>query len=266
MVDIRDEGIEILRVLCGSRAYGLEDDDSDFDYHGVFVIPTTRLLAVGLPKPKETQWLEGSREDDTAWELAHFLNLSLRCNPTILETYVAPVISDRPPCNDGGGCGEDGICDGDCGNVSWGKRLRDLLPAVISRKQIYDSFRGYAKNQRTKMFEPTGGVRAGERKGKFAMSYLRVLIHGIRLLTGGPAYWDIAIDGKDNAFLRAVKYGGISDGRIIDAAQRLESELTDAYLASKIQDTPQLNRVNDFLMEVRQTYWWYDKNGKVAYE
>ena len=29
----------ILKVLTGSRAYGLETPESDYDYHGVFVTP-----------------------------------------------------------------------------------------------------------------------------------------------------------------------------------------------------------------------------------
>ncbi|KKK67334.1 hypothetical protein LCGC14_2955100, partial [marine sediment metagenome] len=158
-LQVRDAGIEILRVLCGSRAYGLHDDDSDFDYHGIFVVPTNRLLSIG-PKIRETAWVEGTEQDNTAWEVGHFLKLAVQCNPTILETFVAPVEM------------QDG----------WGERVRALFPYVISRKQVYEAFRGYSRNQRKKMFEPTGGVRAGERMWKFAVAYIRVLYHGIRLL------------------------------------------------------------------------------------
>ena len=244
MTDIREEGIEILRTLCGSRAYGLEDDESDFDYHGVFVIPTSRLLAVGMPKVKETHWLEGSTQDDTAWELGHFLSMALRCNPTVLETFVAPVV-DWGPVR----MAETGPF------ATYGEILRALFAAVVSREQVYDSFRGYAKNQRTKMFEPTGGVRGGERKWKFASTYLRVLSQGADLLQNGPAYWTVQVEGPGNEFLRSVKYGHVSMGQVIDEAERRETVLTAAYLKSTMQLEPQLERVNEFLLTARKDFW-----------
>ncbi|KKK55536.1 hypothetical protein LCGC14_3073540 [marine sediment metagenome] len=79
----------ILKVLTGSRAYGLETPESDFDFHGVYVTPTSQLLAIG-PKPKESIWKEGD-EDFQSWEIGRFLDLAVHCNPTVLETFVAPV-------------------------------------------------------------------------------------------------------------------------------------------------------------------------------
>ena len=43
---------EILRVLVGSRAHGLAQPDSDYDYRSVIRYETRDLLALG-PKPKE---------------------------------------------------------------------------------------------------------------------------------------------------------------------------------------------------------------------
>ena len=63
---VKNEGTQILKVLCGSRAYGLNDEDSDYDYHGVYVVPTSRLLVIDS-RIKETQWVEGESEDNTAW-------------------------------------------------------------------------------------------------------------------------------------------------------------------------------------------------------
>ena len=44
----------ILKVLTGSRAYGLDTPESDYDYHGVYVTPTSELLAIG-PNPPTCQ-------------------------------------------------------------------------------------------------------------------------------------------------------------------------------------------------------------------
>lgn len=230
-MQVREAGIEILRVLCGSRAYGLHDDDSDFDYHGIFVVPTSRLLSIG-PKIRETAWIEGEDQDNIAWEIGHFLRMAAQCNPTVLETFVAPIES----------------------TTKWGNCIRDLFPYVISRKRIYESFRGYAHNQRKKMFEPTGGVRAGEWIWKFAVAYLRVLYHGTELLQAG-IYCPYIDDSKRRDFLRAVKLGEVDKGTIINAAEILQSDLTDAYLESNVPEEPNMDKVNETLLALRQNMW-----------
>src|SRR3990167_7324772 len=106
----------ILRVLVGSRAHGLAGPDSDYDYRGVFVRPTSELLSIGA-KPYLTQWTEadkakGEKLDDTAWEVGHFLQLATHCNPTILEVLAAPRVDE----------GSDWS--------SWGTDLRGLFPYI----------------------------------------------------------------------------------------------------------------------------------------
>ena len=48
---------KILKVIVGSHAHGLATSKSDFDYRGVFVVPTVDLLKIG-PKTKETRWIK----------------------------------------------------------------------------------------------------------------------------------------------------------------------------------------------------------------
>lgn len=221
---------QILKVLAGSRAYGLDEPDSDYDYRGVFEVPARLLMSVGLGKIKETQWIEG-KEDDVAWELAHFCSLALHCNPNVLEVFVSPIVDSSPE----------------------GEQLRDLFPAFVSRKRVYDAWRGYSKNQRNKMFEPSGGVLAGERSWKFGANYLRTLYQGAQLLHRGPRYWSVNIEHEATRnYLLSVKHGEVGKGAVITRAEELESGLTDAYLNSTMQEEPNLNAVNDFIFEVRK--------------
>lgn len=232
MKHVTDAGEEILRVLCGSRAYGLETAESDFDYHGVFVVPTSRILAIG-EKYSETAWVEGQDQDNTAWELRHFLELALHCNPTVLETFVAPVEV----------------------STQLGDELRGLFPFVLSRKRVYDAFRGYASNQRKKMFEPVGGVQATDRMLKAAVAYLRSLYHGICLLDAGT-YSPRIEDDELKAFLLGLKRSVKPDfGAIVTRAMALEDELTAAYAASWMQTEAAMGAINDFLLRVRRERW-----------
>ncbi len=58
----------ILKVVVGSQAHGLATPESDFDYRGVFVVPTAEILSLN-GTTKTTNWIEG-KDDDTSWELA----------------------------------------------------------------------------------------------------------------------------------------------------------------------------------------------------
>ena len=220
---------EILKVLCGSRAYGLENPDSDYDYHAVYVTPTTHFFQIGKMNT-ETAWVEGEDKDQQSWEIGHFLKLAVHNNPTILETFVAPVEHAAP----------------------WGRTLRKLFPAFLARQRIYDAFRGYAKNQRVKMLD---NKEAEVRTWKFAVAYLRVLAHGIELLSTGT-YNPKITDPEFNQFLRDVKAGvKYSKGQIIDETDRMLASMEIAYENSSIQLEPDLERINKFIVDVRTAYW-----------
>jgi len=236
MAHLKNEGTEILRVLCGSRAYGLEDETSDFDYHGVYVVPTSRLLSIGY-RIKESTYFdgEGSNQDNTAWELRHFLELALQCNPTVLETFVAPVKNA----------------------TDLGRFLRTLFPYVLNKKRIYDAFRGYAHQQRLKMFDGTSMVKTENnyrRMRKAAIAYLRSLYHGEQLLRCG-AYEPYIPDGEIRHFLRSLRQGEPQIHEVIEIAQTLEAAITTAYHLSELPTEPDLDRVNAFLLRVRQEMW-----------
>lgn len=234
------ERITLLRVLAGSRAYGLEREGSDWDYHSVFVAPTRELLAVeGRVKTKV--WQEGE-EDNTGWEVGHFLKLALHCNPTVLETFVAPILGP----GDRHSYGER--------DMDYHLKLRALFPAVLSRRAVYDAFKGYAHSQRRKMLEPTGGVLAGERVWKFATAYLRVLWQGRVLLETGrmPVYVN---DPFVKELLETIRDEKVSEGQVIDWAMSAQHDLALAFGKSTLPTEPDLDAVNDFLWRLRREYW-----------
>ena len=227
----------ILTVLTGSRAYGLETKDSDFDYHGVFVTPTRELLSIGS-KPKQTRtWSESEEQDSVAWEVGHFLNLAIHCNPTVLETFVAPIEYATP----------------------YGHQLRELFPLVLTRKRVYDAFLGYAHNQQKKMFgKPDNPAEAQPslRAWKFAVQYLRVLMQGERLLRTGELVLNMDIYGRGvREYLMNIKQGEYTMGHVVDQADRYKKRLELAYTESKVREEPDFKAVNNFLLEVRKEVW-----------
>lgn len=241
MSKVQNEGYEILRVLCGSRAYGLNTPESDYDYHSIYVIPTSRLLSIG-PKIKASSSV-GDSEDNTAWELQHFLELAIGGNPTIIETFVAPVVpipQALPPLN--------------LEMYSLGEELRGLFPYVLSRTKIYNSFRGYASSQMHKATVRETHIR---RQSKAAIAYLRTMYHGVQLLDRGTYETMLPKFMLEACFY----YKNYEDWKLFPFehfrrnVEMAEEMLKSSYEDSTMQEEPNMNVINDFLLQVRKNTW-----------
>lgn len=240
MSKVQNEGYEILRVLCGSRAYGLHSEESDFDYHSIYVVPTTRLLSIG-PKIKASSSV-GDSEDNTAWELQHFLELALKGNPTVIETFVAPSVpipQELPPLN--------------LENTSLGEELRALFPYIVSRRAVYDSFRGYASSQMHKATVRETNLR---RQLKAASAYVRTLWHGTMLLKYGTYETMLPKEIKEVCMFYRTWSGDEFPKHNFQAdSARMEECITKGYRYSKVPEEANIEKVNEFLVGVRKEVW-----------
>ena len=78
----------IYRCVSGSRAYGLETDDSDTDLRGVYLAPAELQWSLfGAPDQ-----FEDSARQWVVWELQKFLVMALKANPNILECLYSPLV------------------------------------------------------------------------------------------------------------------------------------------------------------------------------
>ena len=214
----------IIKVLVGSRAHGLADDNSDYDYRGVFLVPTETILSLGS-HTKNTNWVEG-KEDDTSWELGHFLNLATHCNPTILEVFHAPVINTTPQ----------------------GEILRGLFGAIWNKKDLVNAHVGYGLNQRKKFLE-----NKDNRRSKYASAYLRTLYQAWSLLVR-DIYPVSMTDTTIYSTLQRYRAGKYEVGEVIDTCLEWQAKVEAAAAAYGEKET-ELEAINDFLLEMRKDYW-----------
>ncbi len=220
---------EILKVIVGSQAHGLANEKSDFDYRGVFVVPTSKLLLEEFYPAKErlkhTSWIEGN-DDDTSWEIGKFLLMATKCNPTVLETFLAPVKSSTP----------------------LGDELRALFPYVWNSNDVKNAFIGYGVNQRKKFFD-----NKDKRAPKYATAYLRVLYNCWELLSTGS----FTVSLKDSPVYdqcRAFKSGEYKPGEVIQACWDWETKVLKAFQANPNKQTD-AEPVKEFLLKVRRINW-----------
>lgn len=223
--------LEILKVVVGSQAHGLATPSSDYDYRGVFVAPTSEILRIG-GTVHETNWSEG-QEDNTSWEVGHFLKMATKSNPTILETFLAPwAIKDE------------------IGYPAYliGQELRDLFPHVWNSTDVLNAFIGYSHNQRKKFLD-----KKDARQEKYAAAAARVLYNAYELLTTGTFTIRIA-DTPVGDTIRRFKNGQFTHGEVMQHIEDWENKVREAYKENPNKET-NLEAVNEYLLKVRRLNW-----------
>lgn len=118
--DIKSNGLLLLECISGSRAYGLDTDQSDTDIKGVFYLPRPAYFGIDY-----ISQISNDTNDEIYYEIGRFVDLLLKNNPNLLELLATP---------------------SDC--VRFRHPLMDKLPLqlFLSRK-CKDSFAAYALSQ-----------------------------------------------------------------------------------------------------------------------
>jgi predicted nucleotidyltransferase len=216
-----DKNYVALKVLVGSQAHGLANELSDFDYRGVFIVPSVEFFKLDH-KIKNTSWIEGD-EDNTLWELGYFLSMALKCNPTILEVFHAPIV--------------------ETGRI--GVELRDLFKHLWTKDKVLNSHLGYGASQRKKFLEDKD-----LRGFKYATAWLRTVYQAYNLFTTG----EYTVNFKSTPVyehLLSMKASTMSRKDAFGICEEWEEKLKK--VASNYQDNPDYDpsKVEEFLINTR---------------
>jgi uncharacterized protein len=148
----------IYRCIVGSKAYGLDDAESDIDRRGIYLPPAHLHWSLyGVPEQ-----LENTATEETYWETQKFLTLALKANPNVLECLYTPFIEHATPL------------------------VRDLLAMrekFLSR-MVYQTYNGYVMSQFKKLQADLRNK--GEVKWKHVMHLDPPAARGNRRAARGP--------------------------------------------------------------------------------
>jgi len=211
----------ILKVVIGSRAYGLEQPGSDTDYRGVF-LPTAEQhwSLYGVP-----QQIDDEPAQETYWELQKVCVLGLKANPNVLECLWSPRIEHVTPL---------------------GRELLALRDAFLSRL-VFQTYSGYVASQFRKI---EADVRQrGEPKWKHVMHLLRLLQAGIGVLSTGEVPVDV---GPARDRLLQVRRGEAPWQDVEAWRQQLHREFEAAAEATSLPERPDYERVDAFVRRARR--------------
>ncbi|MBX3474430.1 MAG: nucleotidyltransferase domain-containing protein [Planctomycetes bacterium] len=220
---LSDRGLDefvILRVVVGSRAYGLEHAESDFDRRGVYLPPAELHWSLyGVPEQ-----LENDATQECYWELQKFLVLALKANPNVLEVLHSPLVEHA---------------------TNLARELLAMRGAFLS-KLVYQTYNGYVLSQFRKLQDD---LRRGEIKWKHAMHLIRLLLAGIEVLSTGEL--PVAVTTHRDALL-CIRQGAMPWDDLESWRKALHVEFDAAYAATRLPERPDYERANAFLLKARR--------------
>ncbi len=221
-----DSGFElerfiIYRCIVGSRAYGLDSDESDTDRRGIYLAPAELQWSLfGTPEQ-----FEDNATQSCYWELQKFLTMALKANPNILECLYSPMVEKQTP-------------------------LATELLAIRDRflsQMIFQTFNGYAMSQFKKIEQDIRNH--GEVRWKHAMHLLRLL------LTGAATLRDSRVPVRVEAHrerLLTVKRGELPWPEVDAWRKELHCDFERALAETKLPERPDYEAANRFLIEARR--------------
>lgn len=211
----------IYRCVVGSRAFGLDTEESDIDRRGIYLPPADLHWSLyGVPEQ-----LENDENQEAYWELQKFLVMALKGNPNILECLYTPLVEYASPL---------------------AKELLSMRDAFLSRL-VYQTYNGYVMSQFKRM---QADIRnQGKVKPKHVMHLIRLLLSGIHVLREGFVPVDV---GKHREPLLAIKSGDMRWEEVEAWRKRLHAEFDCALDQTELPERPDYERANDFLIKARR--------------
>ena len=212
----------IYRCIVGSRAYGLDDKDSDTDRRGTYLSPADlQWSLMGAPEQ-----IERNETQEVYWELEKFLMLGVKANPNILECLYTPLVESSKPL---------------------GEELLAMRDIFLSRF-IYHTYNGYVLSQFKKL-EADLRIK-GEPSWKHAMHLIRLLLSGITILREG--FVPVRVDEYRDRLL-AIKRAETPWAEVNAWRLSLHREFDRAYAETKLPERPNYERADQFLIRARRS-------------
>ncbi len=211
----------IYRCVVGSRAFGLDTEDSDTDRRGIYLPPAELHWSLyGVPEQ-----LENNGNEECYWELQKFLVMALKGNPNILECLYTPLVEYATPL---------------------AEELLAMRGAFLSRL-VYQTYSGYVMSQFKRVQADLRNQ--GFAKPKHVMHLIRLLLSGIHVLREGFVSTDV---GEHREQLFAIKRGEMPWSDIEAWRKRLHAKFDRALEETNLPERPNYEQANEFLVKARK--------------
>lgn len=229
-------------TVSGAHLYGFASRDSDYDLRGAHVLPIRNVIGLfGKRETIETSHTRDSLElDIVTHDAAKFFGLLLKKNGYVLEQLYSPLVLHTTPEHE---------------------ELKRIARSLITRRHSHHYF-GFAATE-WKIF-----LKEDPPRVKPLLYVFRVLLTGIHLMRTGEVEANLSTLNETFklpyiAEIIARKREGAEKETLPDGDvdfysreyERLQSELEEAFAASRLPDAPGgKDALNDLLVRVRFKY------------
>jgi hypothetical protein len=211
----------VYRCVVGSRAYGLDHDESDTDLRGIYLPPADLQWSLfGVPEQLE-------RGEEAYWEMQKFIVLALKANPNILECLYTPLVEHAAPI---------------------AQELLDQRHNFMS-KLIYQTYNGYVTSQFRKLKKDI--ENHGEIRWKHAMHLIRLLLSGIIALREGVI--PVRVPDEYRERLLAIRHSETPWEDVNQWRLTLHKEFDAAFQATTLPERPDYEAANAYLVKARRS-------------
>jgi uncharacterized protein len=224
-------------TVSGAHLYGFPSADSDVDLRGCHQLPLAQIVGLDVPilTREEKSDFAGMEVELVSHEIVKYLRLLVQNNGYIVEQIFSPIVV----------MGHDFL-----------DRLRPLAQRCVTRNHYYH-YRGFYATQ-CKLL-----AKEDSKRVKPVLYAYRVLMTGIQLLRTGEVEANLLRLNDDFRFtflneLIARKVNG--ENISLDSGDwpfhesklaELESQLETAFAASKLPESCDRRRINEFLVSLR---------------
>jgi hypothetical protein len=208
----------IYRYVFGSRAYGLDDANSDTDRRGIYLPPAELHWSLSAV-PEQ---LDNKATEECYWEIQKFLTLVLKANPNVLEFLYTPLGEMATPL---------------------AEELLSMRGLFLSQL-VYQTYNGYVMSQFKKLEQDLR--KKGVIKLKNAMHLIRILLSGITVLKKGV----VTVRVEENREqLLAIRYGQMPWEEVNAWRLSLHQEVEAVFTRTTLPQRPDYEKVNAFLLK-----------------
>jgi len=212
----------IYRCVVGSKAFGLDDENSDTDRRGIYLPPAEVHWSM-FSVPEQ---IESKETEECYWELQKFLMLALKANPNILECLFTPLVEYQS------------------------ELAIELLSIrrIFLSKLVYQTYNGYVMSQFKKLESDLRST--GDVKWKHAMHLIRLLLQGIEILREA----DLIVRVSENRRkLLQIKNAELDWCEANEWRVKLHREFDEAFAKTNLPENPDYGRANEFLIKARRS-------------
>lgn len=212
----------IYRCIVGSKAYGLDDINSDIDRRGIYLPPAQMHWSLyGIPEQ-----LDNKETEECYWEIQKFLILALKANPNVLECLYTPLVETA-------------------------NQLAEELLAMRSiflSQLVYQTYNGYVMSQFKKLEQDLR--TQGTIKWKHAMHLIRLLLSGVKILKEG--FVPVCVEEHRQQLL-AIRRGELLWEEVNTWRLSLHQDFDAVFAVTHLPERPDYDKANAFLIKARRS-------------